>query len=799
MAAETLKERVSEPLPEGRPDPLASRDPSPEVQGEEPPSPSADLALIRSVVSAFPFAHYAQIAAIMATKPLSGDVDADPAPQGDERLGPRARQAVMPLEERAVWDGGEAHATPVTRYLDYAAALGHGPGRRPGDTEDPFADPWSASCFATWYAAEGAAALGGTAPIGPALATSLNADATDPWAGLPRMSRMMAAEARRPEASGALQHPAAVANWWLHGAPSRRLAGVLTPPWLAERIGHVSSAGDGRPFPLGTGLLAIHEGSATYRASYRLDRPAHRVAFLFDLLLHLFHGSAQRHLFNPEVIDWMRAPLGDVPGMPGRFETLLALQCGRFAPAEAHEITAQAEWFRAEACSAFPAFGLFATIPEAAWIARDTTLELVGLTASATGLGQNLRMSSEALARAGVKHRLRDVEAGFAEAPARFAGIGAPVDLSETALTPQRPQDALPGELATSATEALPTLQFAMNAALGPAQEAAITPPRPRRKAMLLHVNADRAPQVLCHPLFDRHDDLYAIGYLLWELEALPRAHRLALDLLDEIWCPTRFLAEVFEAEAAVPVVLMPKGIALPPLPQLSPTKTNPLDTTTLHADGFTALVCFDFHSSVERKNPLAAVRGFQRAFPPRGGTPARLIIKTTPPSPGHWGDPNGMWPEIQRLAAADPRIVILAEHLPFERLLRLIASADCLISAHRAEGFGYLPAYALVLGCPVIATDYSGTRDFVTPETGWPVAWRPRPVAPSESILPVPGAFWADIEVDALADALRMVADKPAEAARRADAGKTLMRERYTMAACAARYRARLEAVGVL
>ncbi|MEL7173589.1 MAG: hypothetical protein AAFN05_11595, partial [Pseudomonadota bacterium] len=57
-----------------------------------------DIALLRRVIAAFPFATYAQLAEIAAQRPERGDTGADPEAPGEERLGPRARRALRPAE-----------------------------------------------------------------------------------------------------------------------------------------------------------------------------------------------------------------------------------------------------------------------------------------------------------------------------------------------------------------------------------------------------------------------------------------------------------------------------------------------------------------------------------------------------------------------------------------------------------------------------------------------------------------------------------------------------------------------------
>ncbi|MEL6680717.1 MAG: glycosyltransferase, partial [Pseudomonadota bacterium] len=220
------------------------------------------------------------------------------------------------------------------------------------------------------------------------------------------------------------------------------------------------------------------------------------------------------------------------------------------------------------------------------------------------------------------------------------------------------------------------------------------------RAVCLHHCNADRIPQrVAAMP-----PEAVQIGFLLWELDRLPDAHRLALDVLDEIWVPSRFVQRSYAAATDTPVRLMRKGL---PEPRACPVELTHFGA---RAGRFTALTCFDVHSSVERKNPMAAVRAFRAAFPERDA-PVQLIVKSTPPVAGHWGDPRDQIGQIRAIARRDPRIVLVEEMLPFDRFLGLIAAADCLISPHRAEGFGYLPAYAMQLGTPVLASDWGVSR----------------------------------------------------------------------------------------
>ena len=73
--------------------------------------------------------------------------------------------------------------------------------------------------------------------------------------------------------------------------------------------------------------------------------------------------------------------------------------------------------------------------------------------------------------------------------------------------------------------------------------------------------------------------------------------------------------------------------------------------------------------------------------------------------------------------------------------------SCDCFVSPHRSEGFGLLIAEAMMLGRPVIATDYGATAELLTPATGFPVAFRMVPVGEGDYPF-AKGQSWADPDV---------------------------------------------------
>ena len=69
--------------------------------------------------------------------------------------------------------------------------------------------------------------------------------------------------------------------------------------------------------------------------------------------------------------------------------------------------------------------------------------------------------------------------------------------------------------------------------------------------------------------------------------------------------------------------------------------------------------------------------------------------------------------------------------------------------------------AEAMALGLPVIGTAYSGSADFLNPDTGYPVPFTLVPVKSGE-YPDHAGQVWAEPDVDAAAAAMRAIVERP-------------------------------------
>jgi glycosyltransferase involved in cell wall biosynthesis len=215
------------------------------------------------------------------------------------------------------------------------------------------------------------------------------------------------------------------------------------------------------------------------------------------------------------------------------------------------------------------------------------------------------------------------------------------------------------------------------------------------------------------HTLFDGR---YNIGWWPWELPVWPKRWRVVFDLVDEIWAGSRFTADTYKRAAKLAKIDLP--IKTVPL-RVSVDRLKPMTRQALGLPEkrFLFLYVFDSNSYLTRKNPMAALKAFQKAFP-EPNAPVSMVFKTMNPRKN-----NPEYMRFKNKCLADKRVVLLEKTLDRGEVLGLIQSCDAYVSLHRAEGFGRTIAEALMLGKPAIATDFSGSKDFVKDNA---VSWIP-------------------------------------------------------------------------
>jgi len=247
-----------------------------------------------------------------------------------------------------------------------------------------------------------------------------------------------------------------------------------------------------------------------------------------------------------------------------------------------------------------------------------------------------------------------------------------------------------------------------------------------------------------------------------WELDVLPPDWVEVFETMDVVLASSEFVAETIR-RAMPDVTLMRVYTAVYPPDDIEPDRAR----WGVSDDEVVFFSAFDVTSDMRRKNPWAAIRAFQSAFPlpddvsssAHGGTgrhaQVRLLVKLS--NVGVDSSYRSLIDELEAIASADPRISFIDEQLSYREVLSLYASSDVFVSLHRAEGLGLVLQEAMSLGKPVIATAYSGSMDFTTAENAALVDFKLIPVdalhADYQDRYTGGGARWAEPSIASAAD----------------------------------------------
>lgn len=308
---------------------------------------------------------------------------------------------------------------------------------------------------------------------------------------------------------------------------------------------------------------------------------------------------------------------------------------------------------------------------------------------------------------------------------------------------------------------------------------------KPRYRVNLLLANADLIGSVMAQLPPEQFDDAYNIAIWQWELASFRPDWFEAFEILDEVWSNSDFQVTAITASAPVPV----HKISLPVEP-VPPRKPVTRAEFGLPDESFIFFCPFDIGSTSARKNPFSVIAAFKEAFGKRRDVFLVLKFHANRTEPGFVG-------QLNRALKGMTNYLVIAEEFTADQMCALRAVCDCLVSPHRSEGFGLNIAEFLALGKPVIATDYSGSRDFFDASVGFPIDYKlieiAAPAGPYRT-----GFVWADPQHDSLVTQLLRVMDDPKEVARRGQQAAVRMEREFSYKAVGRQMLDRVAAIGL-
>ncbi|MGO4608698.1 FkbM family methyltransferase [Variovorax sp. 2RAF20] len=247
--------------------------------------------------------------------------------------------------------------------------------------------------------------------------------------------------------------------------------------------------------------------------------------------------------------------------------------------------------------------------------------------------------------------------------------------------------------------------------------------------------------------LQERSPRTYRIAYWYWEFDSVPESWIDRSANVDEVWTATEFIAKGLRERLSIPVRTLFPGVRL--------GNYTPRDRSYfgIREDTFTFLFNFHMNSVMERKNPLGLIRAFKLAF--RVDEPVSLVVKTM------FGHHHPAQMDLLREAAVGANVQIIDEVYDADEILSLTDVCDAYVSLHRSEGLGLTMAEAMLMGKPVIATNYSGNTDFMNESNSLLVPFElvkvGRQLPPYDADL-----VWAEPSAEHAAALMRRLVDEP-------------------------------------
>lgn len=313
-----------------------------------------------------------------------------------------------------------------------------------------------------------------------------------------------------------------------------------------------------------------------------------------------------------------------------------------------------------------------------------------------------------------------------------------------------------------------------------------VTPDARSRKgtyrANLILANADQIENVIrLYP--DGHfDGYYNIAEWAWELASFRPDWFGVFSAIDEVWAYSSFAVDAISANAPIPV----RKMSLPIIAEAA-SCTDARERFGIPQDKFVFLTVFDVGSTTARKNPMAVVKAFCEGF--GDDREAFLIVKFH--ATQNYGP--DLLRELTEAVSGLSNAVVMSDCLSEVDMDLLRAASDCLVSAHRSEGFGLNLGEFMALGKAVVATNYSGNVDFFSEDVGYPIDYRLLEI--DEQVGPyLPGYVWAEPDSASLVKQMRLAFDDRKRSSRR-QAAKDRIKD-FSPAAIGKAIRSRLEAL---
>lgn len=266
----------------------------------------------------------------------------------------------------------------------------------------------------------------------------------------------------------------------------------------------------------------------------------------------------------------------------------------------------------------------------------------------------------------------------------------------------------------------------------------------------------------------------YHIGRFYWETDKLHENFVWGCNHVDEIWISTPSHKKSFVKDGVkVPIVSIPDC--------MDTSFKRHVPYRIREHKGFLFYSMFQW---TPRKNPEALVKTYWKTF--EGKEDVSLLLKTyrvdfSPEEKNAIRNDIDIWKSEMKLKHY-PRLLLCLNPMGRNEIMRLHATGDCFVSAHRGEGWGYPQMEAMVSGKPIISTNYEGIHEWINDSVGWLLPYKLVPVS-GMNWIPwyKDDQNWAEVDTKALAQAMRTAYTWQGKTREKGKAARKMVEEKFS------------------
>lgn len=201
--------------------------------------------------------------------------------------------------------------------------------------------------------------------------------------------------------------------------------------------------------------------------------------------------------------------------------------------------------------------------------------------------------------------------------------------------------------------------------------------------------------------------DKYNIGRVIWETDKLPPDFAEAAGVMDEIWVASEYGKQAaIKAGVTKPIFVIPEAIDTEmEFETIKPYKSD--------AKGYRFYSIFEW---TDRKNPKALLTAYWKEF--KASDRVSLVLKTYMTN-FSMSKKREIEHEINSIKAElnlpyYAPVYVYKELMDRHQVYRLHKTFDCLVSAHRGEGWGITQMEAMLMAKPIISTNLCGIHEYL-------------------------------------------------------------------------------------